>query len=39
MFVGQLMERFLLGPAALQQRAADHAGRAFKAGAEAQGNI
>lgn len=38
-FVGQLMERFLLCPAPLQQRAADHAGRAFKARAEAQGNV
>lgn len=37
--VGQLMERFLLGPAALQQRAAHHAGRVVEAGAEAQGDV
>lgn len=38
-FVGQLMERLLLCPAALQQGAADHAGRALQAGAEAQGHV
>lgn len=38
-FVGQLMERLLLCPAALQQGAADHAGGALQAGAEAQGHV
>lgn len=38
-FVGQLVERFLLGPAPLQQRAAHHAGRLYEAGAEAQGHV
>lgn len=38
-FVGQLMERFFLGPAPLQQRAAHHAGRVDEAGAEAQGHV
>lgn len=38
-FVGQLVERFLLGPAPLQQGAARHAGRVDKAGAEAQGHV
>lgn len=38
-FVGQLVERLLLGPAPLQQRAAHHAGRVDEAGAEAQGHV
>lgn len=37
--VGQLLQRLLPAPAALQQRAAHHARRAAEAGAEAQGHV
>lgn len=38
-FVGQLMERFLFAPALLQQGVTHHAGRAFEAGAEVEGDV
>lgn len=37
--VGQLMERFLFAPALVQQGVTDHAGRAFEARAEVEGDV
>lgn len=38
-FVGQLMESLLFAPALLQEGFADHAGWAFEAGAEVEGDV
>lgn len=38
-FVRQLMERLLFAPALLQQGGTNHAGRAFEARAEVQGDV